>query len=89
MAQVKVKINAPKPSLETVRSYRDFDRFMDRYRKYYSTDGIRHMLYNDRKKLVYIVIIILFLMLLLFVDDITTSKNTDNGQAPSTEQTTE
>jgi len=85
MAKIKVKINAPTPSLETVRSYKDFDRFMDRYKKYYSTAGIRDMLYNDRKKLVYIVIIILFLMLLLFVEDITSTKN-ENDNTPQTEQ---
>ncbi|MEL7001869.1 MAG: hypothetical protein AAFN93_03945, partial [Bacteroidota bacterium] len=43
---------------------------MGKYQKYYTSRGIRDMLYNDRKKLVYIVLIILFLLLLLFVDDI-------------------
>lgn len=66
MATIKVKINAPQPPLETVRTYRDFDRFMDNYRKYYSTSGIRDLLYKDRKKLVYLVIVIIFLLLLLF-----------------------
>ncbi|UII29984.1 hypothetical protein LVD17_16930 [Fulvivirga ulvae] len=70
MAKIKVKINAPAPSIETIHQYRNFNRFMDQYKKYYSTIGIRDMLYNDRKKLVFIVIIILFLMLLLFVDDL-------------------
>ncbi|MEM6359143.1 MAG: hypothetical protein AAF149_10385 [Bacteroidota bacterium] len=70
MTKIRVKINAPSPSLSTVRSYRDFDGFLKQYQKYYSTSGIRQMLYNDKKKLVYIVIIILFLLMLLFVDDI-------------------
>lgn len=77
MARIKVKINAPDPPAETIRSYRNFERFMDQYRKYYSTQGIRHMLYNDRKKLVYIVIIVMFLLLLLFVDDVTAPNNED------------
>jgi len=67
---IKVKVNAPKPSLETVRSFKNFDGLLHQYKKYYSTSGIRDMLYNDRKKLVYIVIIILFLLILLFADDI-------------------
>ncbi|MEM6525052.1 MAG: hypothetical protein AAF693_14715 [Bacteroidota bacterium] len=77
MTKIRVKINAPAPSLSTVRSYRDFDGFLKQYQKYYSTSGIRHMLYNDRKKLVYIVIILLFLLMLLFVDDITAQTLTD------------
>ena len=40
------------------------------------------MLYNDRKKLVYIVIIILFLMLLLFVEDIAKNESKDGSKAP-------
>ena len=68
MTRIKVKINPVAPSLETIHKYRDFGGLMHRYRKYYSTDGIRYMLYNDRKKLIYIVLIILFLMLLLFTD---------------------
>lgn len=84
MTRIKVKINAPYPPAETIRSYRNFDRFMDQYRKYYSTDGIRYMLYNDRKKLVYIVIIVLFLLLLLFADDFT--KPVDEGTQNKTEQ---
>ena len=70
MTKIRVKINAPSPSLSTVRSYRDFDGFLKQYQKYYSTSGIRQMLYYDKIKLVYIVIIILFLLMLLFVDDI-------------------
>lgn len=88
MTKIKVKINAPSPSMETVRSYRNFDRFMDQYKKYYSTSGIRDMLYNDRKKLVFIVIIILFLMLLLFVDDITNPTKSKEAKTP-TEQVDE
>ncbi|ELR73618.1 hypothetical protein C900_02703 [Fulvivirga imtechensis AK7] len=81
MTRIKVKINAPMPGAETIDKYRDFDRFMDNYRKYYSTEGIRDMLYKDRKKLVFIVIIILFLMLLLFVDDIS-KKEEDKNETP-------
>jgi len=67
---IKVKINAPKPSLDTVRSYKNFEGLMHQYKKYYSNSGIREMLYHDRKKLIYIVMIILFLLMLLFVDDV-------------------
>lgn len=70
MARIKVKINPQVPSLETIHQYRDFGGLMNKFKKYYTTDGIRYMLYNDRKKLVYIVIIIIFLLLLLFSDDI-------------------
>ncbi|MEM7106844.1 MAG: hypothetical protein AAF519_01370 [Bacteroidota bacterium] len=77
MTKIRVKINSPAPSLSTVQSYRDFDGFLRQYQKYYSTSGIRQMLYNDRKKLVYIVIIILFLLLLLFADDISAQTLSD------------
>lgn len=68
MAKIRVKINGPEPSKKSVMQYRNFNRFMDQYKQYYSTSGIRNMLYNDRKKLIYIVIIILFLLLLIFVE---------------------
>lgn len=70
MAQLKVKINRDYPSTETIRQYRDFGSLMQRYKMYYSTAGIRYMLYNDRKKLIYIVLVIIFLFLLLFADDV-------------------
>jgi hypothetical protein len=70
MARFKIKINPPVPTLETIHQYRDFGGLLHRYKKYYTTDGIRYMLYNDRKKLVYIVIIVIFLLLLLFADDV-------------------
>lgn len=76
MAKIKVKINAPDPSRDTIRNYRDFDGLMAKYQKYYTSKGIRYMLYNDRKKLIYIVLIILFLLLLLFVDDVSANNET-------------
>ena len=82
MTKIKVKINAPAPSLETIHQFQDFEGFLQQYMKYYSTAGIRDMLYNDRKKLVYIVIIILFLMLLLFVEDIAKNESKDGSKAP-------
>lgn len=85
MAKIKVKINAPAPSIETIHQYRDFNRFMDQYKKYYSTSGIRDMLYNDRKKLIFIVIIILFLMLLLFAED-THGTEADKNNKPLIEK---
>ncbi|MEO1052604.1 MAG: hypothetical protein AAFX87_18370 [Bacteroidota bacterium] len=69
MAKLKVKINAPQPSYDTIRKYKNFDSFLDGYKKYYTTRGIRQMLYHDRRKLAYIVIIILFLLMLLFAEE--------------------
>ncbi|MDX1629284.1 MAG: hypothetical protein R3345_11330 [Fulvivirga sp.] len=83
MSKIKVKINAPVPSLETVRSYRNFNGIMSAYKKYYTTGGIRSMLYNDRKKLVYIVIIILFLLLLLFGEEVTSDNINDKKSTPT------
>ena len=73
MTKIKVKINQEAPSLETVHSYRDFGSIMQSYQKYYTTSGIRHLLYKDRKKLVYIVIILIFLLLLLFAEEVEAS----------------
>ena len=70
MTKLKVNINKPQPPLDIIHKYRDFGSLMQRYTKYYRTDGIRHMLYNDRRKLVYIVIIIVFILLMLFADDV-------------------
>ncbi len=70
MSRLKIIINRPAPPPEIVRKYRDFDGLIYKFKKYYTTDGIRHMLYHERKKLVYIVIIIVFILLLLFADDI-------------------
>lgn len=73
MGRLKVKINQEVPSLETIHSYRDFGSIMQNYQKYYTTSGIRQLLYKDRKKLVYIVIIIIFLLLLIFSDELEAS----------------
>ncbi len=70
MTRLKVKINREYPPIETIRQYQDFGGLMQCHKMYYSTAGIRHMLYNDRKKLIYIVLIIIFLLLLLFADDV-------------------
>lgn len=70
MARLKVKINPETPSIEAIHQYRDFGSIMQQYQKYYTTAGIRHMLYKDRKKLIYIVLIIIFLLLLLFAEDV-------------------
>lgn len=70
MAKLKIHINKPQPPLEVIRKYRDFGGLMQQYSKYYRTDGIRHMLYNDRRKLVYVALIIVFILLMLFADDI-------------------
>lgn len=70
MSRLKIIINRPAPPPEIVRKFRDFDGLMHTYKKYYTTNGIRYMLYHERKKLVYIVIIIVFILLMLFADDI-------------------
>ena len=49
--------------------HKDFPGFLKTYRKYYSTGGIRQMLYKDRKKLVYIVIILILLLLMLVANE--------------------
>lgn len=81
MAKIKVKINSPEPPIETIHRYRDFDGLMGKYQKYYTSHGIRDMLYNDRRKLVYVVLIILFILLLLFADDIAAQHNISHHQA--------
>lgn len=57
------------PPREVILRHKDFDTFMSRYQQYYTTRGIRRMLYHDRRKLVYIVLIIIFLLLMLFGED--------------------
>ena len=44
MNDIKVKIDSPTPSRETIQKHKNFDRFMDSYRRYYSTGGIREIL---------------------------------------------
>ena len=62
---IKVNINKPRPDREMILKHKDFKGFLHTYKKYYSTSGIRYMLYRDRKKLVYIIIILIFLLLML------------------------
>ena len=70
MLKIKIKYNQDDVPVEVIRKYKNFDRFMDRYRKYYSPSGIKYMLYKDRKKLVYLVIILLFILLyILSIED--------------------
>ena len=70
MGRVRVIINNKMPSADVMSRYRNFDSIMQRYKMYYRTDGIRYMLYHQRRKLVYIILILIFLLLLLFADDI-------------------
>ncbi|MDH5598011.1 MAG: hypothetical protein OEY34_02740 [Cyclobacteriaceae bacterium] len=63
MLKIKVKYNPEDVPVEVIRKYKNFDRFMDRYRKYYTPSGIKYMLYKDRKKLVYLVIILLLILM--------------------------
>ena len=69
MAGIRIKIDQPEPTRKVIGKYKNFNSLMDGYKKYYTTRGIRDLLYRDRKKLVYIVIILIFLMLLIFFDD--------------------
>jgi len=62
---IKVNINKPDPADFVIRKYKNFDLFIDRYKKYHTTAGIRNLFKNDIKKLVFIVIIILLLLILL------------------------
>jgi len=80
---IKVKINNPQPDRNMIMRHKDFNGFLNTYRKYYSTGGIRDMLYRDRRKLVYIVILLLFLLLMLIAHDEGESKPLS---APKTEQ---
>ncbi len=80
MSEIKVKIDSPAPDREMIRKYKNFDRFMDRYRRYYSTRGIREMLYNDKRKLIYIVIILLTILLLLISYDESNGEVTDSSK---------
>ena len=66
MTKIKVKIDRQDPPREVIEKYRNFDRFMDNYSKYYSTRGIRNLLYRDRKKMAMIVLIVIFILLWLF-----------------------
>ena len=69
MAGIKVKIDQETPPREVITKYKNFDSLMDNYKKYYTTRGIRELLYKDRRKLVYLVIILLFILLLLFLEE--------------------
>ncbi|MDH5400050.1 MAG: hypothetical protein OEX02_18005 [Cyclobacteriaceae bacterium] len=69
MGKIKVKMNPEMPSPELISKYKNFDMFMDSYKKYYSTSGIRNMLYGDKKKLIFIVLVIIFLLLMLFASE--------------------
>jgi len=63
MLKIKIKYNPDEVPVEVIRKYKNFDRFIDRYRKYYTPSGIKYMLYKDRKKLVYLVIILLLILM--------------------------
>ena len=65
MTKIKVKIDPPKVPDEVINKYKNYDRFMDSYRKYYGTSGIRKLLYKDRKKMAMIIIIVIMILLWL------------------------
>lgn len=62
---VKVKFNAPEPSRQVIGKYKNFNRFIDRYKQFHTPSGIRFLFSHDIKKLVFIVIIVLLLLILL------------------------
>lgn len=66
MGKTRVRLNPDPPARDMIRKHKNFDRFMDNYRKYYSTSGIRELLYRDRKKMAIIVLIVIFILLWLF-----------------------
>ncbi len=66
MNHIKVIINKPDPPDLIIRKYKNFNLFIDRYKQYHTTSGIRNLFKNDIKKLVFIVIIVLLLLILLF-----------------------
>ncbi len=65
MNNIKVNINKPDPPDIVIRKYKNFDLFIDRYKQYHTSSGIRNLFKNDIKKLVLIVIIVLLLLILL------------------------
>ncbi len=66
MGKFKVVIDPPMPSKEAINKHKDYGAFMNNYKKYYGTKGIRRLLYKDRRKMVMIVIFIILALLYLF-----------------------
>ncbi len=63
MTKIKVNINKPDPSPETIRKYKDYPSFMRTYQELHTPKGIRKMMYRDPVKLSMIVVFLVLILL--------------------------
>jgi hypothetical protein len=68
MHQLKVKFNDTGPTPNLIGKYKNFDHFIDGYKKFHTPSGIRYLFRYDIKKLVFVVIIVLLLLMLLLTE---------------------
>jgi len=71
MAKIKVVLNKPEPSRETINKYkyRYKSNLVKDYQKLHTIQGIRHVLYKDKLLLSLIVVLIIAMLFLLFAVD--------------------
>jgi len=89
MPKLKVNINKPDPSKETIQKYKKYDSVIDTYHKLHSPRGIRELWYKDRRLLALIVTILMLLLILLFEGefDEPIQEDTQNNLKNQIEQT--
>ena len=63
MTKIKVNINKPDPSSETIRKYKDYRGFLRTYQALHTPRGIAKMMYRDKVKLSMVVVFLILILL--------------------------
>jgi len=89
MSKLKININKPDPSKESIQKYKKYDSVIDTYHKFHSPRGIRELWYKDKRLLALIVTILMLLLILLFEGefDEPIHQDTQNNPKNQMEQT--
>ena len=71
MAKIKVVLNKPEPSRETINKYKyqHKSNLVKDYQKLHTIQGIRHVLYKDKLLLSLIIVLVIAMLFLLFAVD--------------------
>lgn len=68
MAKIKVNINKPDPPSKRIQKYKNYNNFVDTYKKLHTPKGIWEMWYYDRNRLAMIVVMLMLLLIFILSD---------------------
>ena len=63
MAKLKININKPDPSPETIRKYKKYDDMISLYHQLHTTRGLAHLWYRNKSLLALIITLLALLLI--------------------------